>query len=407
MKSKKPSLGAIFLTVFIDLVGFGIILPMTPYLARHYNADGVGIGGLMTLYSLMQFAFSPFWGSLSDRIGRRPIIAISLLGGALSYVGFAFAESLTMLYVFRGLSGFFAANISAAQAYISDITTKENRSKGMGVIGAAFGLGFVFGPVLGAGLVLLGEHWGGEGSRLAFQVPTLVAASLSLINFLWVILFLPESLNKNSALEKTRRGFSGILKVLRTPILSSLIMIFFLSTLSMALMEAMFFPFLQDRFNWGLKLSSLSFAMVGIMMAITQGFFIRKWIPAYGERKVLLTGLILMTFSYLAMGLSYNVILLGLACLALAVGNGCMRPPLMGMVSLIALESEQGFVMGIAHSFGAIGRIIGPLVSGWAYDNFSKGSPFFIASLTVLVASLMVFVLFVKLPEVKRDNKGK
>lgn len=405
MNFKKPSLGAIFLTVFIDLVGFGIILPMTPHLARHFSATGLQIGGLMTAYSLMQFLFSPLWGSLSDKWGRKPVIAISLFGGFISYLGFAFAPNLISLYVFRSLAGFFAANISAAQAYISDITSKEERAKGMGIIGAAFGLGFVFGPVLGAALVLLGEYWGGgELSRLTFQVPALAAAVLSLVNFIWVVMFLPESLKLKTGENKNNNKIRKVFEILKTPVLSSLIIIFFLSTLSMALMEAMFFPFLQDRFGWGLKLSSLSFASVGIMMALTQGVFIRKWIPQFGERKVLFVGLLLMTISYLAMGLSFNVYFLGLASLLLAIGNGCMRPPIMGMISLVALETEQGLVMGVAHSLGAIGRILGPLISGWSYDALSQGSPFYIAGLTVFIALIIVFLRFAKLPHA---NLGK
>lgn len=393
---QKRALKLIFFTILLDLIGFGIILPLLPYLARQFSASPLEIGLLMTIFSLMQFLFSPLWGKLSDRFGRRPIILISLVGAIISYMSFAFSTSLWMLFAARGLAGFFAANISAAQAYIADITSKEQRSVGMGLIGAAFGLGFVLGPVLAGLTGPLGEALGSE-PPFGIQFSALVAAGLNALNLVLAYFYLPETLNPNRPRAVTGRleSFTFVFKI---PLLRSLFVIFLLISLSMALMEVMVFPFVQDRFGWGYKLGSISFAYVGVIMVLTQGYFIRHWIPRFGEKRTLLWGLLAMTISFVGIGLSFTIPVLAVAMTLLALGSGCMRPTIVGLASLMAEDEDQGYVLGVMNSIGSIGRIVGPAVGGWLYQNQSQGAPFYAAGVLGLLSVLLFLAIQNALP---------
>lgn len=396
---QKRSLKIIFFTVFLDLVGFGIILPLIPYLAREFSASPLEIGLLMAIFSFMQFLFSPLWGKLSDRFGRRPIILTSLFGAIFSYVLFAYAQTLPLLFVARGLAGFFAANISAAQAYIADITPKDKRSVGMGLIGAAFGLGFIMGPAIAGLTGPIGQALG-DTPPFGIQFSALVAAGLNALNLILAIFMLPETLDRSKVKEQKSVGrLESFTFIFKQPLLRSLFVIFFLISLSMALMEVMVFPFVQDRFDWDYKLASISFAYVGVVMVITQGYFIRKWIPKFGEKKTLLFGLIAMAVSFAGIGLSYQIIVLALAMTLLAIGNGCMRPPIVGLASVIADEEEQGYVLGVMNSMGAIGRIVGPVIGGWLYQEYSQGAPFFTSSVLAMVSVALFLIIIKTLPD--------
>lgn len=394
---QKRSLKIIFFTVLLDLVGFGIILPLLPFLARQFSASPLQIGLLMATFSLMQFLFSPMWGRLSDRFGRRPIILISIAGAIGAYLLFAFSQTLTSLFIARTLAGFFAANISAAQAYIADITPKEKRSVGMGLIGAAFGLGFIMGPVIAGLTGPIGEALGSE-PPYGIQFSALVAAGLNAINLVLAYFMLPETVDKAQMQSRISRIQSFSL-IYNHALLRPLFVIFFLINLAMALMEVMVFPFVQDRFQWDYKLASMSFAYVGVIMVFTQGYFIRKWIPKFGEKKTLFFGLVAMGISFVGIGFSYQIAILGLAMTLLAVGNGCMRPPIMGLASIITDEEEQGYVLGVMNSMGAIGRIVGPILGGWLYQDVSQGAPFFTSGFLALLAVLLFMAILARLPD--------
>ena len=389
---RKRSLKIIFFTVFLDLVGFGIILPLIPYLARQFKASPLEIGLLMAVFSLMQFLFSPFWGRLSDRFGRRPIILISLLGSCLSYLFFAFSQTLALLFIARGLAGFFASNISVAQAYIADITPREERSIGMGLIGAAFGLGFILGPVVASLSGPIGESLG-NSPPFGIQFSSLVAAGLNGLNLIFAFFMLPETHKKGESDWSKPGRMESFLFIFKHPQLPFLFGIFFLVSLAMALMEVMLFPFVQDRFDWSYKLASLSFAYVGIIMVLTQGYFIRQWIPRFGEKKTLLFGLLAMSLGFWMIGLSFNIFLLALAMTLLALGNGCMRPPVIGLASILTHEEDQGYVLGVMGSLGSVGRIVGPVAGGWLYQEFSQGAPFFVSGALAMIAIFLLIML--------------
>ena len=420
--SRSP-LTVIFLTVFIDLVGFGIILPLSPYLARVHHASPMQIGLLMAIYSAMQFLFSPIWGGLSDRIGRRPVILISLLGGSLSYLLFAFAGSLWLLFVARALAGVFGGNISAAHAYIADVTKPEERSKGMGLIGAAFGLGFIFGPIMGGLLGELGNSLGTE-PPFGLSFAALGAAALCFSNFCLAFVNLRESLPASARQLRAKDGAGGtaswaaqlvssllpflgsrfleIGRQARRPVAGPLIGVFFLSGLAMAQMESMLFPLMSDRFGWGMRSASYGFAYVGVLMVIVQGYFIRKWMPKYGEPVLLSIGLLLFAASLFGIAMSGTIAAMAVVMTVLALGNGLMRPPNLGMISLLTPAHEQGAVMGVTNSLASLARIVGPVLGGWAYEQFGKGSPFAIAGALSALALAIVLANRARLPATGR-----
>jgi multidrug resistance protein len=394
----------IFFTVFIDLVGFGIIIPLSPFLARQFHASATEVGLLMAVYSFMQFLFSPFWGGLSDRIGRRPVMLISLFGGGLSYLLFAFANQLWILFVARALAGAFGGNISTAHAYIADVTPTHERSKGMGLIGAAFGLGFIFGPLLGGLLGVLGQKLGNE-PPLGLSFSALGACALCLANWLFAFFVLRESLPENlrgtkGALGRRPRAnrLQELTKHLRRPQVGGLIIVFFLSGLAMAQMESMLFPYVADVFKWDLRTASYGFAYVGILMAFTQGYLIRKWMPRYGEPILLTAGLGLFALSLAGIAVSTTITMLAVTMTILALGNGLMRPPNLGIISLLTPADEQGATMGVTNSLASLGRIIGPVLGGLLYEKVGRISPFLFASVLAAIAFLMVLVDMRRLP---------
>lgn len=404
-KTSRSPLIVIFLTVFIDLVGFGIVIPLSPYLAREYNATPTEIGFLMAIYSVMQFLFSPVWGGLSDRIGRRPVILVSLFGGVLSYTLFAFADSLWLLFVARALAGLFGGNISTAHAYIADVTSESERSKGMGLIGAAFGLGFIFGPLLGGLLGALGQKLGSQ-PPLGMSFSALGAAILCLANFCFAYFVLRESLPEDvrGRVRPKRRRFNEIWNQLRRPMVGSLIWVFFLSGLAMAQMESMLFPYVADEFNWGLRTASYGFAYVGVLMVFTQGYLIRKWMPKFGEPILLSVGLLLFSLSLFGIAFSHSVGLLGVTMTILALGNGLMRPPNLGLISLLTPPEEQGTAMGVTNSIASLGRIIGPILGGVLYEKLNRNAPFLFAGILAAIAFAMVLRQYRRLPVSGREG---
>ena len=398
-RGNRSPLLVIFVTVFIDLVGFGIVIPLSPFLARQYHATALEIGFLMAIYSVMQFIFSPFWGSLSDRIGRRPVILVCLVGGAASYLVFAFAQSLWLLFIARALAGLFGGSISTAHAYIADVTSERDRSKGMGLLGAAFGLGFIFGPLLGGILGYYGQQLGSE-PPLGMSFSALGAAVLCLVNVIAAYFVLEESLPKaiREVPRPRRNRLQDIFAQVRKPVTGSLIWVFFLSGLAMAQMESMLFPYVADIFHWGLKTSSYGFAYVGVLMVFTQGYLIRKWMPRFGEPAILSVGLLLFALSLFGIAFSSSVAALAVTMTVLAIGNGMMRPPNVGLISLLTPANEQGSAMGVTNSIASLGRILGPVIGGLFYERCGKSSPFVFAGCLAFLALTVVALQFRRLP---------
>ena len=396
MKDKR--LIIIFVTVFIDLVGFGIIIPMNPYLAAKFGATPLQVGLLMSVYSLFQFIFAPIWGQLSDRYGRRPVILVSLLGAALAHSSFAFASTFEGLVMARGLAGLFGGNISAAMAYIADITAEKDRSKGMGLIGAAFGLGFVCGPVIGG---VFGDVGRSMGSNPPFNesFPALIAGVICFLNFISALKFLPESRKPGARIEKRGFRFRRIYEALGMPVVGGLIFLVFLNVFAMAHIEASLFLYEQDHFGWTQTRASFGFAYIGVIMVFTQGYLIRKVLPKYGERNLLIVGLIFSTVAYSLISVSGSLWMLTIAVTALGLGNGLVNPSLNGSISLSSGEDEQGANLGVAQSLSSLARIMGPPTGGALYQYYGSWTPFAAAAGFCFMALGFAWIMRARIPQ--------
>ena len=397
--SKKGILPVVFLTVFIDLLGFGITIPLSPYLATHMGATSVQVGQLMAVYSLMQFLMSPVWGRISDRFGRRPVMLLSIAGTGLSHLSFAFADSLTGLFIARACAGFFGANIATAMACMADVSGPESRSKNMGLVGAAFGLGFLFGPMIGGLGGIIGEKIG-SAPPFGMSFGAVLAFSLSAVNWGMAFYRLPETLNaENRAIREGR--LKMVLRFAKLPVINSLMFIYFLTILGMALMESMMFLYMKDRFGWDLKLSSFGFAYVGVVMVLSQGFLIRKILPILGEKRVLALGLVGLSVGLLGIASAQSVWQMAIAVTILGLGSGCASPAITGSISLLASGREQGLVIGVTQSLASLSRILGPHSSGYLY--LLGGTAPFLAGSTLAVFALIVAAIYwQRLPQTAR-----
>lgn len=401
--SNRKQLGIIFLTVFIYLLGFGIVIPIIPLLSINFGATAFQAGLLMSVYSLMQFIFSPIWGRLSDRYGRRPILLICLIGEVFSYLLFAYAKSLEMLFVARFLSGFFGASISTASAYVSDITTAKERSKGMALIGAAFGLGFLFGPALGGALTIWAEHLSNDPlfktSFAAYWV-----AGLCLVTFLFALKFLPETLVKKSENKKFGNRWLQWLHYYKVPTIGSLIFIFFLTSVGMSMMESTLVLLMDAKFGWGIKEVSFGFAYIGLLMVLTQGILVRKLIPKLGEKHVLRMGLIMLSLGFIGIAFSNSIPMMALALTLVSIGFGFTNPSILGSISLLADASEQGAALGTTQGMSSLGRIIGPAMGGALFGSLSMVSPYLASGSLTVLALLMVIAIFKNIPNAGQSN---
>ncbi len=379
----------LFITVFIYLLGFGIIIPILPILSRDFGADAFQTGLLLSCYSLMQFLFSPMWGKLSDRFGRRPLLLLCLFGEGISYVLLAYSHSLTALFAARLLAGFFGASLSTASAAVSDLTPPGERSKGMAIIGAAFGLGFVFGPAIG-GLML---SFGCSVAQVMFAV-----AGLCFANGIAGIYILPETLKVKSAQKKASR-FSSILGQFQKPTVGLLMTIFFFGSFAMSTMEANLIFWVKEKFNWSFTEVSYGFAYIGICIAMTQGLIVRKMLPKLGERVVLRIGLLCFFIGLSTIVLAPSVYFLALSMTFLALGTGLTNPSTMGSISLLTDPQEQGLAMGTTQSLASLGRILGPAFGGYLAIHIGLKSPFIMSSALLIISIFIYHLIQLKIPQ--------
>ena len=388
---------AIFLTVFIDLVGFGMVLPLHPYLAREFGANPLQIGCLMTIYSLLQFLFSPFWGRLSDTFGRRPILLISLLGSVVSHLAFGLGTSLWILFAARGFAGFFGANISTAMAYMADTSPPHKRSQSMALIGAALGLGFTIGPFLGGIFIHIGNSLGSSppyGSHFA----AVMASLICLINFLMTYFFVSES--RTSRKVRPRRSrWNLLIGQLKRNTIGTLMFSFSLYSLAMANMEIPLFLYVQDRFQWTAEMASYGFAYLGLVLIFSQGYLVRQWLPRWGERQVLVIGLVLGGLGFGMVSLVHQLWSLTIAVTVMGLGIGLVSPSLNGCISLLTHRDEQGETLGATQSLSALGRVIGPIMGGWIYKELGAQIPFVFSAILMGVALIVVFSQFQQIPD--------
>lgn len=383
----------IFITVFIDLVGFGIVIPLLPYYAETapFNATPFEVGLLFASYSLMQFIFSPILGSLSDRYGRRPVLFFSILGSVVGYLFIGFAFALWMVFLGRIVAGITGGNISTAQAYVADVTTKETRAKGMGLFGAMFGLGFVFGPAIGGIL-----------SRYGIHVPFLFAAALSLVNAVLLYFFLPETVNKDSykPSEFRRNRIAELFASLKNAQFGTLNAIYFFLVTSFSIMTYAFVLYTIERFGYTAEQNGYIFMFIGVLAIIFQGGLFARLAERFGENPLMIIGCGLMAASLFSIPFiapeTGGLLALLIATAFLAIGNSMASPSVMSVVSKISSEDEQGKALGVMQSGASLARTIGPALGGVLLnnslnqvDNFTIQRTFWTASLIMIVAALI------------------
>jgi len=374
----------LFLTVFIHLVGFGIVIPLLPYYAETYGANGATIGLLVASFSLMQFVFTPMWGRVSDRIGRRPVLLGSLAITGISYLVFAQAGSLAALFASRILAGIAGAAISTAHAYVADTTKPSERTQGMGLIYAAFGAGFIFGPAIGGVL-----------SRFGYSVPGYAAAGLAFLATALALLVLPESLTPEArrvAAARQRERISPAL-LFRRPVVGPAMGLFFLSTLCFAAMEATFAIYGERKFGLGPQEVGYLMAFVGVVAATLQGGVVGALARRYGEGALVRSGVLVMGVGLVLMGIAPAFALLVLAMGIVAVGSSLTGPSLVGLVSFAAGAEEQGSVLGFYSSMGSLARAVGPLLGGLAFDHIAPSSPMWLGGTVVALSAWLAFRL--------------
>ena len=385
----------LFFVVFVELIGFGVIIPLLPFYGEHFQASPAVVGLLMASYSLAQFITAPLWGQLSDRVGRRPVLLVSLAGAATSYVALAFAGHLWVLFAARIFGGGMAGGITAAFAYAADVSTPANRAKAMGVVGAAFGIGFVFGPAIGGILA------GSDPATADFTSPALVAGALSTTAFLLTLFVLPESLTPERRAARGEAGAIGRMRAFRLalgrPMLLRLIALMFLSTFVFAGMETTFAMWSRREFGWGPEQNGYLFALVGIVSAFVQGGLVGRLARRVGEIRLVAIGAALLALGMFGIPLSPHLALLIPAVAAAALGFGLLTPSLNSLVSLQAASGMQGGMMGVARSATTLARVLGPTFAGLIFQYFGRQAPFLVG------AAIMVGVVVVAHTTVPRS----
>lgn len=384
----------IFLTVFIDLLGFGILIPILPTFAQNelmMNETLIGLN--IGIFSLMQFIFNPLWGRLSDIYGRKPILIFGLTGNVFSYIitGLVLSgalKSVLLLFVSRALAGFFSANIGAAMAYISDVTPPKDRSKGMGLIGAAFGLGFVFGPFIGGVLA----------KRFGYGFPTFLSAGLSMIALILTFIFVNESLPKELRGSKSMGGFNikngwnKLVSALKHPHVGFLIVLYFIVVFSIANIFSTFQLYAEskDGFSFDIEQVSYLFAFSGLVGALTQGVFLRPILKIFDERKVFIAGCIIMGIGLGTIPFSNHIIyLLLISIFFMSFGNGLLLSIGLGLISKFSERDEQGGILGLTQSLASFARFIGPSWGGLVYHYISFAAPFLTGGIVMMGATVM------------------
>ncbi|PPR75738.1 MAG: Tetracycline resistance protein, class C [Alphaproteobacteria bacterium MarineAlpha3_Bin4] len=389
----------LFLIVVIDLIGFGVIIPLLPFYGEYYQAAPATVGLLMATYSFAQFLAAPFWGRLSDRTGRRPVLLISLCGAALSYVWLGFADSLWMLFAARAMGGFMAGNISTAFAYVADVTTRENRARGMGVIGAAFGLGFIIGPAVGGLLA------GPDPVNADFQRPAFAAAGFSFAALVLALFLLKESLSeetrKRLAQQPPRTRIQLFRQALSRPNVALLIGMSFLATFAFAGLEATFAMWSRRQFGWGPEQNGYLFAFVGLLGAIVQGRMVGGLVRRFGEARLIVQGAAALCTGVLLIPLASNLPLLVVAITIAAYGFSIISPSLNSLISLQVGDDEQGGVMGVTRSATTLARVLGPAWAGLLFSVLGKDWPYFGGA---AVMAIVVVVCFRAIPQLEHPK---
>lgn len=381
----NKSLFTIFLIVFIDLFGFGVILPLLPFIGEKYGANPFQIGLLSATYSIFQLLSTPILGRLSDRFGRKKLLIVSQIGSMMGYILLGLANSLPLIFLSRLIDGATGGNISIAQAYIADVTTKENRAKGMGLIGAAFGLGFIIGPAIGGIL-----------SQFGFWAPAFSAAFISFLTVISTFLFLPETINVKEAAKNPKRklSFQEFVKTIQIYPIGLLISVFFILNFAFSIMQGNFALWTEHAFHFGPSENGWMFAVIGVIAVLTQMIILPRTTKIFGEKKLLKISIFILSLSLFSFVFVVHPFLLIIPLILLPLGNGISNPLISSIASEDVPKEDYGETLGILQSAGSLGRIFGPIAGGWMFEMFNKDVPFLVAG---FCAALVFMWLKIKL----------
>ncbi len=397
---KRSPLHIILFVAFVDMIGFGLIIPLQASYAERLHADGLTFGLLVGVYSLMQLIFNPLLGRWSDKVGRRRVLLLSMAGSVISHVLLGVADlavSLPLLFVARTLDGITGANIATAQAYIADVTTSENRAKGLGLFGAAFGLGFVVGPALGAGLAFLGRQV--SGPTYGTSWPAFGAAVIAAVAFVLVWRYLPESRKLDSSTQQTTKslGFWGRLRrAAAYPRFRELFVVVFLSNFAFVLLEVTFVYLCIHRFAVTEVGTGLLFAYIGVIMVIVQGGFLGRLVRKYGETRLLSVAPFITAVGFLLLSAVANtegqsaawaLVLFG--CIWIASGQGLTGPNLNALISRQTSKEQQGLTLGLSQGIGSLARAVSPPLGGLLYE-LGPAWPYRVGAVILVVVGVYV-----------------
>ena len=378
-------LGIVVLIVLIDLLGFTVVMPLLAPFAEQYGFREWQIGLLFSAYPLCQLIAGPILGRMSDRYGRRPILIFSQAGTALSFLILGLSRNFTVMLLARMLDGASGGNILVAQAYVADVTTPENRSRGMGLIGMAFGLGFVLGPLLGGVLVSLpiAEDW-----RL--RLPFLVAAGFSTLAWILVLSRLPESRPVGARNRESARVLSwqGLVDTMTLPGIGQLMLLGFLSVLAFAALEGTLSLYLRRRMDWNARSAAFVFAGLGLLSALVQGGLIRRLVPRFGEPRLIGAGIAIVALGFAGLALASGALELAGAIVLVGVGQGLVGPSVSGLLSRITPASEQGAVFGTLSSAQTLARMISYSTANLLLGRMSTAAPYWFGFGVYLAAGL-------------------
>ncbi|MEN8185375.1 MAG: MFS transporter [Myxococcota bacterium] len=375
----RATLPVLFGVVILDLVGFGIVMPILPFYAREFGADATRLGFLLMVYAAAQFVCAPLWGRLSDRIGRRPVMLLTVAGTSLSLLAMGLADSLEWLFLARILGGCFAANVGVASAYIADVTGEDERTRWMGMLGASFGVGFVLGPAIGGILAPYG-----------YAVPMLVAAGLAALNFGQAVFSLrepPRHARADGQGAEVRR-----LTVLRDPLIRWLCLSNLLFSVAVTQLETVFAFFMMDRFSYDAREVALILVGMAVVMGGIQGGGMKALSERFAERTLVIAGTGLLAGAFLALPASPSVGVLLAPLGVAAVGRAIVQPSLMSLVSVAAEPERRGIAMGTFQSAASLARVVGPVAAGWLYDR-EDAAPFWLAGGLLLAVALLARAL--------------
>ncbi len=396
----------VLLTVFIDLMGFSIIIPLVNYLVEDLEGDILHVGLLISSYSFAQFLFLPIWGRLSDRIGRRPVIIFGLAGSTLSFTIFGLADpelglssNVTLLFGIllcsRVIQGVANANLAAAYAYIADITPPQRRAKGMGQLGAIFGLGFILGPAIG-----------GTIGQWHIWLAAAFAAALSGINMVAALRWLPESLppeDRTLTKPPLKEAVRITVGYFRTPVLGLLLWVFALFMLSFSVIFGVYIEFVKDELNGGLMEAGLLFAYMGFVSLVVQGWFVDPMVERWGELVNTRAGLVLMVVGIALIPLSWDIPSVALVTTIFSVGSGMIQPAINSLISRAVGPRQQGAVLGLSQSLGALSRAVGPATGAVVWTMWGYAAPFYLAS--ALMVGTLGLALAVRMDRAQRSDE--